>query len=241
MNAVLRRRLEMAMRVRDFLRAHPTEGAEAAALAHLEELLQHADALAAQQRAGVVATRSATTQRAELRRGLQTKLLRYLTAVGAVAAKESPELAAQFKPPRPGLSQQALLTAARGMLEEATAQKDLLVSRGMSAKLLDDLAAALTEFENTLEASRTGRREHVGASADLQAVAAQISDQVRLLDGLVRYQFGDDAELMGAWASARNVLGPFKSHGDPQAGTPQPGAGEAPAAGEGPVEVKPAA
>jgi len=43
-------------------------------------------------------------------------------------------------------------------------------------------------------------------------------EQVRVLDGLVRYRFGDSAELMGAWASARNpslrsgqvVLGPFK-------------------------------
>jgi len=31
-----------------------------------------------------------------------------------------------------------------------------------------------------------------------------------LLDGVVQYRFGDDAELMGAWASVRNVLGPFK-------------------------------
>jgi hypothetical protein len=149
------------------------------------------------------------------KRGLQTRLLRYLAAVGAVAAKENNE-------------------AGRGMLEEATAQKDLLVSRGLSETLLEDLEAALTEFEHTLEASRTGRREHVGASADLQAVATQISDQVRLLDGLVRYRFGDNAELMGAWASARNVLGPFRSKGESQ------GSGE-PGAGAGPAEVKPAA
>ena len=45
MNAVLRRRLEMAERVRDFLRAHATEGAQATALARLEELIQRADAL----------------------------------------------------------------------------------------------------------------------------------------------------------------------------------------------------
>jgi hypothetical protein len=233
MNAVLRRRLEMATRVRDFLRAHPSTGPEQAAVAHLEELLQRAEALAAQQRAGVVAARAATLQRAEVRRGLQTKLLRYLTAVGAVAAQEAPELAAQFKLPRRGASQQALLTAARGMLEEATAQKAVLVSRGMSEKLLEDLGAALTAFEQTLEASRTGRREHVGASADLQAVTAQITEQVRLLDGLVRYQFGDNPELMGAWASARNVLGPFKSKGESQTG----GEGEK----GGPAEVKPAA
>src|SRR3989449_11644571 len=64
MNAVLRRRLERAARVRDFIRAHRTDGAgEGTALARLEELLQRAEALAAQQRAGVVAARSATMQR----------------------------------------------------------------------------------------------------------------------------------------------------------------------------------
>ena len=51
----------------------------------------------------------------------------------------------------------------------------------------------------------------------VSAVAAEIDEQVRVLDGLVRYRFGDNAELMGAWASARNVLGPFKSKGEPEA------------------------
>jgi len=45
---------------------------------------------------------------------------------------------------------------------------------------------------------------------------------VRALDGLVRYRFGDNAELMGAWASARNVLGPFKPKDKPEAGGSQP-------------------
>ena len=66
MDARLRRRLEMAVRVRDFLRAHRTDGvAEGAALARLEELVQRAEVLAAQQRAGIVATRAATEMRAE--------------------------------------------------------------------------------------------------------------------------------------------------------------------------------
>lgn len=42
-----------------------------------------------------------------------------------------------------------------------------------------------------------GRPEHVGASADLEAVAAEIKEQARALDGMVRYRFGDNAELMG--------------------------------------------
>jgi len=41
-----------------------------------------------------------------------------------------------------------------------------------------------------------------------------------LLDKVVRYRFGDNAELMGAWESARNVAepGPFKTTNEPQSG-----------------------
>src|SRR5256714_13936780 len=124
MNAVLRRRLERAARVRDFIRAHKTDGTgEGTALARLEELLQRAEALAAQQRAGVVATRSATLQRRELRHALQTKLLKYLAAVGAVAAKGNTELGPQFQLPPAGAGHQGVLTRARGMLEQASAQE----------------------------------------------------------------------------------------------------------------------
>ncbi len=205
MNAVLRRRFEMAARVRDFLRAHKTEGAEAAALTRLEELLTRAEVLATQQRAGVVAARGSIEQRAEVRRALQGKLLRYLAGVGAVAARAT---------------NLAFVTLAQGMLAKATEHKDLLVKQGLSEGVLGAIAAALEEFEQTLEVTRAARREHVGASGDLRAVASEITEQVRLLDGLVRYRFGDDAELMTAWASTRNVVGPFRPKAEPGAQTP---------------------
>jgi len=212
----------MAGRVREFLRAHKTDGVgEGLGLAKLEELVQRAEVLASQQRAGLVATRSTSKHRKALRRALQSKLLLYLRAVGVVAAKENAELATQFQVPPSNASNQALLTMARGMWEKATAHKDVLVKRGMSEQLLDDLAKTLGEFEQTIEATRASRREHVGASADLEAVAAEVAEQVKVLDGLVRYRFGDDAELMGAWASARNVLGPFKTKNEPEAGGSQ--------------------
>ena len=75
----------------------------------------------------------------------------------------------------------------------------------------------MNDFAQTLESSREGRRGHVGASADLKAVAREIKAQIRVLDGLVRFRFGDQPELMGAWASARNVLGPFKTKNEPKA------------------------
>jgi hypothetical protein len=47
---------------------------------------------------------------------------------------------------------------------------------------------------------------------------AEIFEQAKVLDGIVPYRFADNAELMGAWASARNVGGPFRSRTEPQVG-----------------------
>jgi len=209
----------MAARVRDFLRAHQMDGVgQGLGLAKLEELLERAENLATQQRTGVAVVRSATKQRQEIRRALQSKILGYLSVVGVVAATQNAELAEQFRMPPPNATHQALLTMSRAILEKATAQKQLLVSLGMSEQVLDELATALGEYEQTLEATSAGRREHVGARADLKAVAAEISKQLRLLDKVVRYRFGGNPELMGAWDSARNVAGPFKTKNEPQSG-----------------------
>ena len=102
MQADLRRRLEMAVRVREFFRTHQSDGAtQTGAVALLEQLVERAELLASQQRAGVITARGAVEHRTEVRRALQSKLLRYLSAVGAAAARENTELAAQFRLPKP--------------------------------------------------------------------------------------------------------------------------------------------
>lgn len=156
MNPLLRKRLEIAVRVRDLLRAHNTDGVgEGLGLGRLEQLIERAQVLAARQRA-------------------------------------------EFRLARGG-SQEAFILTVRGMLQNAIAQQELLVKQGMPASLLDDLAAALGEFEKTLDASRAERREHVRVIDDLITVGEQIDEQIRVLDGLVRLRFKDDAELMAAW------------------------------------------
>ena len=235
MNKTLRRRLEMAARVREFLRAHPTEASgEEPALTRLEQLLERAQTLAGEQRQGLTAAKSATLQREEIRRVIANKLLRYLMAAGVVASRDNLHLAGQFQLPT-SASHQSFLTAAQGMLKTATQEKELLLREGMKASVLDDLATALGQFEQTLEVSRTARRQHVEARSELQAVAEEIGDRVRVLDGLVRYRFGDNAQLMDAWTSARNVLGPFRSRNQPVANE-----GQTPAT-QGPDAARPAA
>lgn len=219
MRSDLRRRLEMAVRVRDFFRTHQMDGAtKDGAVQRLEQLVQRAELAASKQRAGVITTRGTTAQRATVRRILQGKLLRYLSAVGAAAARQNVELGAQFRLSKPRAANHEFVTIVRAMLDKATANRDLLIGRWMSAKLLDDLAATLAEFEQTLEATRAARLDHVEATADLRAVLSEISEQVRVLDGLVRYRFGDDVELMGAWASAHNVVGPIREQKKPASG-----------------------
>jgi hypothetical protein len=118
------------------------------------------------------------------------------------------------------------IRALKRRLGHYASPKGLITGVRLQILLERCLRAAESEFEQTIEATRASRREHpslrsgqapslrsgqvIGATADLEAVAAEIPEQVKVLDGLVRYRFGDDAELMGAWASARNVLGPFK-------------------------------
>jgi hypothetical protein len=223
----------MAVRVRDFLRAQGPDGiGEVPALVRLEELLKRGQVLAGKQQSGLAAVRAATMQRAEIRHVVQTKLLPYLVAVGGVAARENLVLATTFRVPYRA-SHMTFVTAVRNMLEKATAQKDLLLKQGMPPSLPEDLTAGLAEFERTLEASRAGRRDHVGARADLDAISVEVLDQVRVLDGLAKYRFADNAELMAAWFSVRNVLGPFRTKGQPT--TSQ---ADAPA---GPDVIKPAA
>jgi len=224
MNAVLRRRLDMATRVRDFLRAHKTDVVgEGLGLAKLEELVQRADGLVARQRAGIAAARASALQREGIRDTLQTALLRYLKAVSQAAANENSDLVAQFQMPHLNVSHRVFVAAVRGLLGKAKEQKDLLVSHGMQPSLLDDLEAAVVELEKTLEVTRAGRRDHTGATADLEAVAAEIAQQVRVLDGLMRYRFRTNAELMGEWAGVRNVLGPFRAKVQQEPGGPAGG------------------
>ena len=58
-------------------------------------------------------------------------------------------------------------------------------------------------FKNLTDA----RRAHIGASAELAAVAEELIQVVRLMDGLNRYRFADDANSLAEWESASNTVG----------------------------------
>jgi hypothetical protein len=61
---------------------------------------------------------------------------------------------------------------------------------------------------------------HIGARADLIAVARELVELAGVLDGINRFRFRNDPELLAAWESARNVVGPFKRVGEMPVGGP---------------------
>ena len=227
MNAKTRRRIEMGTRALNFSRAHPDASpGYAAALSRLEERLTRAEELAAQQRQGIMEVRAATARKFDLRRTMRRTHLVHLASVADVAAKEVPELTQKFVLAPEGTPYLAFRTAARGIEGEAQNRKELLVKHGLVDAVLDSLSASLDQFDLAVEQGTEGRRAHVGASAELDAVADEVVQVVKLMNGLNRFRFADDSESLAAWESVSNVFGPPRVAGLKPEPLPQSGGGE---------------
>jgi hypothetical protein len=206
----------MAQRARDFSRAHPSpDGNYTLVLDRLEKGIASIEALALQQEGGALASRAAVSRQRAVRREVHHEMLRHLVTVAQVAAGEQPGVDDLFRLPATSASNQAFQVHSRKLLEHGQAHRELLGRHGLADKLLDDLGAALDEFEASVVAANEGRRNHVGARAELDAVSDDVVKLVQMLDGLNRYRFGDDAELLAAWESARRVVsGPRPKESD---------------------------
>ena len=212
MKANVRRIIEMSQRVLNFSKAHPDPSqGYTAAVARLEKAVAEADVLAARQREGINGSRAATGQKRALRRKIRRTQLVHLARVAESAAAEVPELAEKFRLTREAVPYLAFRTAARGMSAEAQSQKELLVKHGLLDSVLESLSDNLDEFDRAVEQGTDARRAHVGASAELDALAEELTQVVRLMNGISQSRSADDADSLAQWHSASNVIGPPRS------------------------------
>lgn len=208
MNFHIRRKLDMAARVRDFCRTHAdTNPGYTAAVARLEERLARAEALAKQEVAGRQAVAGAVVNKEQLRQEIYNTIA-LLVALARPAAREAPDLAAGIDRPRIKFGHQAFLIRARVAVDTGSAHKELLTRFGMPENFLTELGTALDLFEEALNQKHNGRAAHVGARAELTAVTAEIMLIVKQLDALNRFRFRKDAESLAAWTSARDIAWP---------------------------------
>jgi hypothetical protein len=117
--------------------------------------------------------------------------------------------------------------SARAMLAEAQNHKELLVNHGLAETLLDDLVKNMEQFDQVVEQGRDGRRTHVSASAELDAIGDEIVQLVKVMDAHNRSRFAGAVEMLAEWESASNVFGPVHSAGTTPATPNTPPAGGA--------------
>jgi hypothetical protein len=224
MRAEERRKLDMADRAMIFIRAHPPEDAGIApVIAELEERVGRARRLVKEDGEGRAAERSATNERREVKRVLVDGLLGYLSRVGRAAAKEQPSLAGVFRPLAMRTANRLFVARAESMVAAAREHQELLGRYGLTAGVLDEADRLLGTFVTALEAGATGLLAHVGANAELTVVTAEIMELVSRIDRLHRHRFRDDPDALAAWASARNVQGPFRRRNGTEPEAPSSG------------------
>jgi hypothetical protein len=236
MNRRVRKRMEMAGSVRTFCRAHPTDDTSfTLVLDRLDGTITRMEAVSGQQVDGFLSKHSSTVRRKDVRRRIHHGLLPHLVTVGQDAASEKLALQDMFVLPPTNTTNKFFGTVARKLLEYGQTEKDLLVKHGLLGNLLDDLKAALDEFDASVTETSDGLHDHVLASAELDALSDELMLLVGMLDGINRYRFEREPELLIAWESAKHVkAGPQSESTE----NPAPPSGPAQA---GPGEVKPAA
>lgn len=238
MTTAVRLILLMAIRVYEFVIAFPEANpGYNQAVALLKDRLARAETLAAMERSGRVASRVAKDQRKALVAELRATPLRLLAEVARAAFKDQPEVMRRFRVPSSGVGKTTFITAVRATLAEAEAARELLLQHGLPETLLAEVAAAVERYDGLITSANTGLREHVGAHADLEAVAQEILGVVRHLDALIRYRFRDNPEQLAAWKSARNVAWarPKGEEEEVPVAVPAPAPVAGPAAGPAPM------
>ena len=202
----------MATRALEFSRAHPDQSPSyVAALSRLEASLARAEQLVIQQRDGFSEVRAATRQKENLRRTIRRTHLLHLSRVAEAAGLERPDLEQKFVLAPEATPYMAFRAAARGIATEAQNEKELLINHGLLEPVLESLNQALEQFDRAVERGTVGRRAHVGARAELKAIADEVVQVVRLMDGSNRFRFANDPESLAAWGSASNTFGPARS------------------------------
>ena len=108
-----------------------------------------------------------------------------------------------------------------------------LVSAGLGTTFLADLTQAVATFTASSATADTGRLDHIGAHADFGAVAREMMELVRPLDGLNTVRFKDQSKLLAEWDAARNVFGSSRAKAavPDEGASPTPGADVPPTAG----------
>lgn len=205
MNRMLTKKLTMAARALEFLRAHPfTDRSQAAMATQFAKLLDEAQALSLAEPNTRLAVAAARRHAAELRRGLEAHLLPGVARIGAFALRADTQAASRFAP-LPGKSEAAFVARAASLLEAARAHPEVLARAGLSRNQVAELADGLTQFQAATALARELRQQHYDTKTALDRAMAELMAQLRLFDAYNRVRLQRDVALLERWMALRMV------------------------------------
>ncbi len=216
MRSAVRRKMEMAERVRVFVRANPlVDPGHQAAATQFEGRLTVAQGLLERQANGRLTAKATHEMRKALRREISEQYLRHLVTVAEMAGKGDPNRFGLFRRPTSKATNVAFATALRSMLAAAREAGDELKTHGLGESLLTDFERAVAQLDDLNRAATEARAAHVGATKDLERLGAGVIESVGVLDGIYRYRLATDPERLARWSSVRNVFNPIRDKAAP--------------------------
>ena len=208
MNDDERRRYEMFLRVHNFGEAHK-DAFPAATLGrevfdNLSAVIDELRNLATTKFSSALAAKQGTSSKAVAR----DRLLRRLNRISDTArsmAITTPDLDEKFRMPRSNVNHQTLLSVARAFAADALPLKDNFIRHEMPADFIEDLEAAIADFEEAGEDQTRSTEERIASRAAIDAAIERGLNEVRRLDAIVRNKFFDDPATIAEWESARHI------------------------------------
>lgn len=207
MNDLFRRRLETLLRVQVFGVAHaasfPAGSRGRELFTALDATITGIQAHATEHDTGKRASQQMSASKNVARDSLLAQL-EAINRTARVLALRSPGLEKEFRMPLP-FPAQDLLNAARSFFANATPLKANFIREELPADFLDQLTAAISDFETSISEANRTKGAKVSAHAAQDEDIGQGMSLLQQLDVNVRNKFSSDRAVLAEWASASHV------------------------------------
>lgn len=200
-----RKHIERSLRVVDFARQHPSDlPGYQDALVRLQDGLGRVAEAAEEEFGKRRAVTAAIAKREALRREI-TAELRILAGLARSAGVESVGTPIVLRYPGPKQNQVEFVAGARRVIEEATAQQELLGRFGLPEGHLDRTRAGLEQLAALQSERDEASRTHIGARLRLYKVVGDMRWIVEQMHSINLFRFRDQPDLLGMWRRARSL------------------------------------
>jgi hypothetical protein len=156
------------------------------------------------QASGYGVYRGGTTDRGSSGRRLRREVLGVVKVARTLDPVTYPGAAEAIRGPRSS-SYQALLAAARALLENIAPVKATIIAHGAAADFDETIQGLIADVEEATGRKASGRAEQSGGTAGLLAKAKEGVTQVKRLDAIMTHILKNDPSLQAAWKSASRI------------------------------------